>query len=134
MKKFVIEKKDVIQGGTFEYSFDPLKKNIHYELHAVAKKFFITKRIDQVGDQTVEPHDLLSGNYNRPGKSIKFAGLTGKVVRVEKGIAEAEIGVEGFNVSGKAWFDIVGVYIDLIRIEAAGSYGPISFQLVVRKA
>jgi hypothetical protein len=134
MKQYKIIPIDTIKGGTFAYSYDPNKQALTYEFHAVAQVWFFSKHIDKSGTLTIKPEDLKSAKYSKPGTSIQFANLTGKVISVKGKLATVQISIDEAGAHGIAEFDISGDYVDLISIDAQGNVSGFQFELKVVKA
>jgi hypothetical protein len=130
-KRFTITPIDLIKSGTFAYSYDANKELLHYDLHAVVQKWFVTKNIDQSGSQPMARTDMQSSLYTKIGQKINFANLSGMVTEIKNHIATVKLNVVGLDAHGIATFNLAGPTIELLHLDAEGSAYGFNFRIVL---
>lgn len=134
MKKFEILPIGPVKGGTFEYDYDQVKQKLTYSLSGKVSAFLISKTIEDSGVQSVPRETLKSQAYAKVGAAVRFANLIGSVTSIKGTLATVHLGLTGTNAEGTALFSLGGEYVELLSLDASGSYGPVSYRIVLKPA
>jgi hypothetical protein len=130
IKKFRILPVDTIKGGSFQYELNVAGQYVAYSLQALYQGWLIRKTIDKSGYYPLNLNKLKSERYKVEGTPIKLAGLSGVITDVADGMATASLSLDGYNAHGVGQFSLKGEYVELVRLDVSGTYGPARFRIV----